>query len=75
VHAADGDDVGKMISGLEGYKFVGPKGPERIRPEDHALLQPMFQVELVQGANNRYDAKVLKTISPGNVQPPIKPFS
>jgi branched-chain amino acid transport system substrate-binding protein len=74
VQKADGDDVGKMISALEGYKFVGPKGPERVRPEDHALLQPMFQVELVKGKNGRYDAKVLKTVSPGNVQPPITPF-
>ena len=74
VQKADGDDVGKMISALEGYKFLGPKGPERVRPEDHALLQPMFQVELVKGSNGRYDAKVLKTISPGNVQPPVHPF-
>jgi branched-chain amino acid transport system substrate-binding protein len=74
VQAADGDDVGKMISGLENYKFIGPKGPERVRPEDHAMLQPMFQVELDKQANGKYDAKVLKTISPGNVQPPVKPF-
>jgi branched-chain amino acid transport system substrate-binding protein len=74
VKAADGDDVDKMISGLENYKFTGPKGPERVRPEDHALLQPMFQVELVKGSNGRYDAKVLKTVSPGNVQPPVTPF-
>jgi branched-chain amino acid transport system substrate-binding protein len=74
VQQADGDDVDKMISALEGYKFLGPKGPERIRPEDHAVLQPMFQVQLVQGANSKYDAKVLKTVSPGNVQPPITPF-
>jgi branched-chain amino acid transport system substrate-binding protein len=74
VQKADGDDVGKMISALEGYKFLGPKGPERVRPEDHALLQPMFQVELVKGSNGRYDVKVLKTISPGNVQPPVHPF-
>jgi branched-chain amino acid transport system substrate-binding protein len=71
VKAADGDDVDKMISGLENYKFTGPKGPERVRPEDHALLQPMFKVELAKGANGRYDAKVLGTVSPGNVQPPI----
>jgi branched-chain amino acid transport system substrate-binding protein len=71
VKAADGDDVDKMISALENYKFTGPKGPERVRPEDHALLQPMFKVELVKGTNGRYDAKVLGTVSPGNVQPPI----
>jgi branched-chain amino acid transport system substrate-binding protein len=71
VKAADGDDVDKMIAGLENYKFTGPKGPQRVRPEDHALIQPMFKVELVKGKNGRYDAKVLGIVSPGNVQPPI----
>jgi branched-chain amino acid transport system substrate-binding protein len=71
VKAADGDDVDKMIAGLENYKFTGPKGPQRIRPEDHAMIQPMFKVELVKGKNGRYDAKVLGIVSPGNVQPPI----
>jgi branched-chain amino acid transport system substrate-binding protein len=71
VKAADGDDVDKMIAGLENYKFTGPKGPERVRPEDHAMIQPMFKVELVKQQNGRYDAKVLGTVSPGNVQPPI----
>jgi branched-chain amino acid transport system substrate-binding protein len=71
VKAADGDDTDKMIAALENYKFTGPKGPQRIRPEDHAMLQPMFKVELVKGANGRYVDKVLGTVSPGNVQPPI----
>lgn len=74
VQKADGDNVDKMISALEGYSFLGPKGAYRVRPQDHALIQPMFQVELVKGANGRYDAKVLKTVSPGNVQPPVKSF-
>jgi branched-chain amino acid transport system substrate-binding protein len=74
VQKADGDDVGKMISALEGYSFLAPKGSERVRPEDHAMIQPMFQVQLVQGAGGKYDAKVLKTVSPGNVQPPVTPF-
>jgi branched-chain amino acid transport system substrate-binding protein len=63
-----------MISALEGWQFLAPKGKQRIRPEDHAMLQPMFQVQLVKNANGKYDAKVLKTVSPGNVQPPVKPF-
>ena len=46
VQRGGGDDVDRMISALEGWKFVGPKGPQRIRPEDHAMLQPMFQVRL-----------------------------
>ncbi len=78
VHAlqkAHGDqDVGAMISGLEGWGFVGPKGPEFIRPQDHALNQPMFQVQLVKQANGKFLPKVLKRISPGNVAPPLTPF-
>jgi branched-chain amino acid transport system substrate-binding protein len=76
VHAlskAGGDDPDKMVSALEGWKFAGPKGANFIRPQDHALLQPMFQVGLVQ-KNGKYTDKVLKVISPGLVQPPVTPF-
>jgi branched-chain amino acid transport system substrate-binding protein len=74
VTVAKGDNVDKMISALEGWQFLGPKGVERIRKADHAMVQPMFIVSLVKGANGRYDAKWLKTVSPGNVQPPVHPF-
>ncbi len=77
VHAlqkANGDDVEKMIGALEGWKFLGPKGPMYIRPQDHALNQPMFQVSLVKQANGKFTDKVLKVISPGLVQPPLTPF-
>lgn len=73
VSKADGDDVEKMISALEGYQFMAPKGIQRIRPQDHAMTQPMFQVQLTY-PNGRAVAKVLKTVSPGNVQPPVKTF-
>ena len=73
VEKANGDDVDKMISALEGYSFLAPKGMQRIRPEDHALAQPMFQVRL-QRSGSRYVPNVLKTISPGNVNPPVRPF-
>jgi branched-chain amino acid transport system substrate-binding protein len=74
VAAADGDNVDKLIKSLEGWQFQAPKGTQRIRPEDHAMLQPMFQVQLVKGSNGNLQANVLKTISPGNVQPPLKAF-
>ncbi|MGH3002355.1 MAG: substrate-binding domain-containing protein [Gaiellaceae bacterium] len=64
----------KMIGALEGWKFIGPKGSMYIRPQDHALAQPMFQVALVKQANGKYTDKVLKIISPGNVNPPVTPF-
>ena len=70
---ADGDDVDKMITALEGWTFLAPKGPQRIRPQDHAMLQPMFQAKLAEVAA-KYVPVVLARISPGNVQPPIKPF-
>ena len=73
VGKADGDDVDKMITALEGYSFLAPKGPQRVRPEDHAMTQPMFQVKLTK-VGSKYVPVVLARISPGNVQPPIKPF-
>jgi branched-chain amino acid transport system substrate-binding protein len=74
VQKAGGDqNVDKMISALEGWQFVAPKGVQRIRKSDHAMIQPMFQVSLVR-RRGVWDAKVLKTVSPGNVQPPVHPF-
>ena len=76
VHAlqqAKGDDVSKMIDALEGWRFTGPKGPQVIRAQDHAMIQPMFQVQLVK-QGSKWQSKVLKIVSPGNVQPPVRPF-
>jgi branched-chain amino acid transport system substrate-binding protein len=71
--AKGGTDTTKQISALEGWKFLAPKGSQYIRPADHAMIQPMFQVQLVP-AGGHFVAKVQKTISPGNVQPPVTPF-
>jgi branched-chain amino acid transport system substrate-binding protein len=71
VQKANGDDVEKLINALEGWQVLAPKGKQRIRPQDHAMIQPMFQVQLVQ-KKGKYVAKVIKVISPGNVQPPVK---
>ena len=68
-----GEDVEAMISALEGYQFVGPKGTNRIRQQDHALLQPMFSVKL-QTVKGKLTAVPVKTFSPGNLQPPVRPF-
>ena len=69
-----GDDVEKMIPALEGWQFTSPKGVIRIRPQDHALLQPIFIANLVKNAKGNYTPKLVKTCSPGNVQPPVRPF-
>jgi branched-chain amino acid transport system substrate-binding protein len=73
VHAlqtAQGDDPDKMVSALEGFKFLGPKGINAVRPQDHALLQPMFQVALVK-TNGRLSAKLLGTASTFASAPPV----
>ena len=69
-----GTDTSKQISALEGWQFLAPKGRQYIRAADHAMLQPMFQVQLVPGKGGHFVAKVVKTISAGNVQPPVHPF-
>jgi len=69
-----GTDTSKQISALEGWQFLAPKGKQYIRTADHAMLQPMFQVQLVPGKGGHFVVKVLKTISPGNTQPPVTPF-
>jgi branched-chain amino acid transport system substrate-binding protein len=76
VHALKkgGGDVDKMISALEGYKFLGPKGQNAVRPQDHALLQPMFQVKLTK-SGSRLVAKVLGSATPYETAPPIKVIS
>jgi len=69
-----GTDTANQISALEGWQFLAPKGKQRIRPQDHAMLQPMFQVQLVPASGGHFGVKVKKTVSAGNVQPPITPF-
>jgi branched-chain amino acid transport system substrate-binding protein len=75
VHAvdkADGDaSVDKLISALEGYSFLAPKGQETVRAQDHAMLQPMFIVKLQQSGAG-YDAVLVKTLTPDEVAPPTK---
>jgi branched-chain amino acid transport system substrate-binding protein len=73
IDKADGDNVDSMISALEGWQFLAPKGTQRVRPQDHAMIQPMFQVKLVPKGSG-FTPQVLQTISPGNVQPPVKAF-
>jgi branched-chain amino acid transport system substrate-binding protein len=72
---AGGDgNVDKLISSLEGWKFTGVKGIERIRQSDHALTQPMFAAQLLKQSNGNYEPKVLATYSSGLTQPPVTPF-
>jgi branched-chain amino acid transport system substrate-binding protein len=72
VHALKvGDyDVDKMVTSLEGYKFLAPKGFQAIRPQDHAMLQPMFRVQLVK-TGTRLVPKVLGTANSYQTAPPL----
>jgi branched-chain amino acid transport system substrate-binding protein len=68
-----GDDVDRMISALEGFQFLAPKGVQRIRQTDHAMLQPMFQVRTRQ-VNGKWRAVPVKTFPAGNMAPPVRQF-
>ena len=59
-----------MISALEGWNFVGPKGQQSIRASDHAMIQPMFQVKLVKQANGKWKPNLVQTIKGQFVAPP-----
>jgi branched-chain amino acid transport system substrate-binding protein len=63
-------NVNNMITALEGWKFLAPKGYQAIRPQDHAMLQPMFRVALVM-KNGHLVANVLGTASSYDTAPPI----
>jgi branched-chain amino acid transport system substrate-binding protein len=67
---ANGDNVDRMISALEGWSFVGPKGQQTIRQSDHAMIQPMFQVKLVKQANGKWQPRVVSRIKGQYVAPP-----
>ncbi|MGH2532056.1 MAG: substrate-binding domain-containing protein [Thermomicrobiales bacterium] len=73
VHAvgeAGGEDVDGMVEALEGHTYTGPKGEYTIRAEDHAHIQPMFQVRLV-GEGDAFEPEVVATLAPDDVAPPV----
>src|SRR5262249_23238635 len=72
VHALQGGDydVSKMVSSLEGWKFLAPKGWQAIRPQDHAMLQPMFRVSLNK-VTGVWTPKLPALASPYQTAPPI----
>lgn len=72
VHAlteAGTDDVAGMISSLEGWTFDAPKGTQTVRASDHAMLQPMFTVKLVDNGGT-LEAQLIDTLSPDATAPP-----
>jgi branched-chain amino acid transport system substrate-binding protein len=72
VDKADGDtNVDAMITALEGYSFLAPKGQQTVRAADHAMLQPMFIAKLSQSGTD-YTAQLVKTLSSQDTAPPQK---
>jgi branched-chain amino acid transport system substrate-binding protein len=68
-----GDDVDKMVTGLEGWSFDGVKGKMTVRAEDHALLQPMFQAKL-SGTGETMKAESQKVLTSDETAPPAVPM-
>ena len=65
-----GDDVEKMVKALEGWEFEGVKGTMKIRAEDHALLQPMYQAKLT-GSGTTFTATAQKSLTGDESAPPV----
>lgn len=66
---ADPTDVSRMILDTEEWMFEAPKGTQIIRSSDHAMLQPMFVVRLVDN-NGTLEAQLVKTLAPEDTAPP-----
>lgn len=65
-----GDDVDAMIDALEGWSFESVKGEVTVRADDHALVQPMYQVQLVEG-DGGWEPELVETIDAETVAPPV----
>ncbi|MEV4560665.1 substrate-binding domain-containing protein [Kitasatospora sp. NPDC049285] len=63
-------DTDALVKALEGWSFDGVKGQLTIRAEDHALLQPMFQVKLT-GTGAAAKPSVEKKLTADQVAPPV----
>ena len=71
IQTGQGSNVLKMIKGLEGWTFHAPKGLQTVRASDHAMLQPMFQVQLVSSVTGAYQPVTLATLTSAQTAPPI----
>ena len=70
IREGGGDSVDDMIASLEGYSFDAPKGTITIRAEDHAVIQPMFQVRLVADGDS-FLPELIETVDAETVAPPV----
>ncbi|WP_404312859.1 substrate-binding domain-containing protein [Agrococcus terreus] len=63
-------DVDAMIAALEGWTFESVKGELTIRAEDHALIQPLFQVRLVDEGGT-WVPELVEVVDAEAVAPPL----
>ena len=64
-----GDTVDGMVASLEGWTFDSVKGSLTIRAEDHAVIQPMFQVKLVDDGGT-WKPELINVVDAETVTPP-----
>ncbi len=65
-----GDTVDGMIAALEDFTFDSVKGSITIRGADHAVIQPMFQVKLVDDGGT-WKPELIETVEADSVAPPL----
>lgn len=63
------EDIDSMVGALEDWSFEAPKGEQTVRASDHAMLQPMFQAQLV-GFGDSFEPELVETIAADRVAPP-----
>jgi branched-chain amino acid transport system substrate-binding protein len=64
-----GTDVNAMISALNGWTFLAPKGEQQIRASDHAMLQPMYQAKLTEASSTDFTPSVVSTLPNASTAP------
>jgi len=64
-------DVDAMVKALEGFSFDGPKGKLTVRAGDHALIQDMYQVKLVDDGGT-FTPELIDTVPADEVAPAEK---
>lgn len=71
-HAIEKGDgtVDGYIGALEGWTFDSVKGSITVRAEDHAMIQPMFQVKLVADGSD-WKPELVDTVDADTVAPPV----
>jgi branched-chain amino acid transport system substrate-binding protein len=65
----NGSDVNAMISALDGWTFLAPKGEQQIRASDHAMLQPMYQAKLTEASSTDFTPSLVSTLPNSETAP------